>query len=94
MADEALHYADDPKQMFVDLLQCGCQSRVIGSLVYYADTSSFFDCYYDEIEELREEYEDNIGEPIRINGDLKNCLEWFSFEETAYKIGCELQLDL
>lgn len=96
VAQEALDYhADNPAQMFADLMQCGCQSGLIGSLIYYRDTHSFFDCYYDEIEELREEYEDSLGEPLRINGDLKNWLAWFAFEETAFRMANdELGLEL
>lgn len=94
VADEALHYgSDDPAQMFTDLSQCGCQSGLIGSLIYYHDTARFFDCHYDDIEELREEYEANTGEPLRIKGDLKNWLAWFGFEETGYQLANELGLE-
>ena len=89
VADEALHYDDDPAQMFIDLSNAGCQCGTIRSLIYYADTHAFFNCYYEDIEDIREEYEGNIGEPIRINGDLKNFLAWFAFEETAYRMARE-----
>jgi hypothetical protein len=47
-----------------------------------------------EIEDLREEYEDNVGEPLRINGDLKNWFAWFAFEETAYRMANDVGLEL
>ena len=39
--------------------------------------------------------EDALGEALCIQGDLKNALAWFAFEETAYRIGySKLDLDL
>ncbi len=95
VADEALNYhSDDPSQMFHDLQRSGCQSGLIGSMIYYQDTHTFFDCHYDEIEDLREEYEDSVGQPISIVGDLKNWLAWFAFEETAFQLANELNLEI
>lgn len=95
VAREALDFNNDnPAQMFADLQNSGCVSGMIGSLIYYRDTHAFFDTFYDEIEELREQYEDELGEPLRIKGDLKNWLAWFAFEETAYRMANELGLEL
>ncbi|WP_431306831.1 DUF7222 domain-containing protein [Chryseobacterium indicum] len=66
---------------------------MIKKLMYYHDTHSFYDKYYNEIEELREEYEQNTGTPIKIEGDLKNFFAWFAFEETAYQLAGELGLN-
>ena len=92
VAQEALDY-DNPEIFFHDLLSHGCVSGMVGSLIYYADTHVFYDKHYSEIELLREEYEDSIGEPIKIKGDLKNYLAWFAFELTAYQLTQELGLD-
>lgn len=90
VAREALAFwTDDPRQMFEDLALAGCQAGTISSLIYYADTHSFFDTFYEEIEELREDWEDQIGEPVQIRGDLKNFLAWFAFEETAFRMARE-----
>lgn len=95
VAQEALDYHnDDPAQMFADLQQGGCVSGMIGSLIYYTDTHAFFDRFYDEIEEMREQYEDELGEPLRVNGDLKNWFTWFAFEETAYRMAQDVGLEL
>jgi len=67
---------------------------MIGSLIHHHKTHSFFDRYYNEIEELREDYEDSFGEPLCINGDLKNWLAWFAFEEVAFQITDKLELEL
>jgi len=96
VADEALEFfTDDPRQMFTDLACHGCQSGMISSLIYYADTHRFFDAFYDEIEGMRDAIEEEMGEPLIIRGDLKNSLAWFAFEETAIRMAREdLGLDL
>jgi len=95
VAEEALEYgSEDIVSFFQDLLQHGCASGMVGSLIYYRDTHAFFDAHYDEIETLREEMEDNLGEPLRITGDLKNWLAWFAFEETARQLAEELGLEV
>jgi len=93
VASEALDQVDI-KCFFSNLLQHGCISGMVGSLCYYIDTRNFFDAHYDEIEALREEYEDNIGEPLQIKNDLKNFLAWFGFEETAYQMALVLGLEV
>lgn len=69
VASEALKY-DDPEAFFSDLLQHGCVSGMVSSLVYYTDTHAFFDTHYQAIEALRDEVEANLGEPLQIKGDL------------------------
>jgi uncharacterized Zn finger protein (UPF0148 family) len=82
---------EDIKTFFGDLFSYGCASGMIGSLIYYSDTHKFYDEYYDEIEELREEYESEIGEPLKVEGDLKNFYAWFGFQETAWRLANEVQ---
>lgn len=96
VAHEALEFwHDNPAEMFQGLAQHGCISGWIDSLIYYSDTRAFFDRFYDEIEELREEYEDSIGKPLRIQYDLKNWFAWFAFEETAYRMANDdLELEI
>ena len=96
VADYALNYhAADPAQFFADLARGGCASGFVSHLIYFADTRAYFDRHYDEIEDLREEFEDSTGEALRIRGDLKNTLAWFAFEETAFRIARdELGLEL
>ena len=82
VANEALDY-DDISCFFEDLQKYGCVSGMVTSLIYYSDTHSFFDKYYDEINELRTEFEESTGQPLSIESDLKNYLAWFAFEEVA-----------
>lgn len=85
VAQEALDH-DDPQTFFNDLLQHGCISGMVSSLIYYTDTHAFYDKHYSEIEELRAEYEESIGEPLQTHNDLKNYLAWFAFEQVAYQL--------
>jgi len=91
IAQEALDY-HDASTFFADILQHGCASGMVSQLIYYTDTHKFFDKHYDAIEHIRDQVEENIGEPLSITGDLKNCLAWFAFEETAYQIALEMGL--
>ncbi len=59
---------------------------MIYSLIYYFDTHAFYDLHCDEIEGLRWELEDSLGQPLQTKGDLKNWFAWFGFEETAYRM--------
>ena len=91
------HYKtdDEIKTFFRDLNEHGCQSGMIGSLVYYADTHAFYDKFYDEIEEMRNDYKDETGESLPIDeSDLKNWLAWFAFERMADRIASEVGLEI
>ncbi len=71
---------------FEDLLNHGCISGMVPSLIYYSDTEKFFDKYYYDIMYLKQEFEESIGQPIKLDFNLKNTLSWFAFEETARKL--------
>src|ERR1700712_977135 len=83
VACEALEHIPEIDAFFYDLLNHGCQSGMVVSLIYYSDTHKFYDAYYAEIENLRFELEDATGEPLQPKGDLKNWYAWMAFEETA-----------
>ena len=82
--NEALDY-HTPKDFFTDLLQNGCQSWMVWSLIYYVDTHKFYDKHYDEIEDIRYELQEQWILP-EVNSDLKNHYTWLSFEHKAYEI--------
>lgn len=84
---------EEIKGFFNDLSYSGCQSGMINHLIYYTDTKKFFDEYSSEIEDLKEELEDSMGEPLKIKGNIANWLAWFGFEETARNIAQELGID-
>ena len=88
VAEEALDH-EAPALFFEDLQSHGCISGLVGRLIYYTDTQAFYDDHYAEIESLREDWEEECGEPLNIQGDLKNFFAWFAFERTAYRMAIE-----
>lgn len=93
VAKEALETEDNPVRFFTNLLSNGCASGMVNSLIYYKDTHTFFDTHYEEIEEIRLEVEEMNGDPISINGDLKNFFSWLAFEQVARYMMDELGLN-
>ena len=107
VVEEALQY-EDVSAFFEDLLQHGCQSGMIGSLIYYADSVEFYDKNEKEIEDIVERGREAFGYNNRalfigsLNGAAhvgsmeqeKNLLAWFAFEEVAREMAGELGVDL
>lgn len=78
---------EDPKYFFEHLLQYGCQSWFVWSMIRYSDTHKFYDKYYDEIEDIRFELQETgILENLNLDQDLKNYFAWLAFEHVAYNI--------
>ena len=65
VAREALEH-DDTLSFFHNLSQHGCVSGIVGNLIYYSNTHVFFEMFYDEIQELKEDWECGCCEPLRI----------------------------
>ena len=83
---------EDPKYFFEHLLQYGCQSWYVWSMIRYSDTHKFYNKFYDEIEDIRFELqEQGILENNFIDSDLKNYLAWLAFEHVAYNIYNQLE---
>lgn len=92
MLIDQLEGYDTPLQMFEDLMH-GCESGIVGSLIYYVDTHAFAKEYIEDIMELYQDMTDNLGEAPKMEGDALNWLAWFGFEETARNIGLEFYPD-
>ena len=83
-----------------EIVQYGCVSGMVSSLIYYADTISFYNNYYEEITKIVEELEEsgmNILEcclknnltttQIIMNDEqAKNQIAWLAYEEIAYQL--------
>lgn len=77
-----------------DLLNHGCVSGMVGSLIYYNDTIPFAKKHIEEIMLLLEETEEETGERLKMTTPYLNWLAWFGFEETARKIADELEIEI
>lgn len=93
---------DEPQGFFDDLAHGGCQSGLIGELVYFSDTTKFYETHKEDINELLKETLEMFGSdasPSEVFGDKwdsedplafdtinQNLLAWFAFEETAQRL--------
>jgi len=88
-----------------ELTQYGCQSGMVGSLIYYSDTVKFYEENQNEIDSMLAELMDDCGikSPAELFGDKwdasdpfardtnnQNLLAWFGFEETANRLLSEM----
>lgn len=83
---------------FKDLSKGGCQSGLVGMLVYYSDTEKFFKRYHREIVKLVNEYQSDTGDNISSaewfdSDDIfyeethnRNYLAWFAYETIAFDL--------
>lgn len=84
---------DEPQDYFRDVLQNGCQSGIVGELIYYYQTKEFFKDYCDEILDIYSVYvEDGLiqQEPEHMDS---NWLAWFGFEEALRMIAEDLNIE-
>lgn len=97
---------DNPIDIFTDVLNHGCQSGIVGSLVYYSDTVPFYQEHKEEINEMLYYWLEETGDhdpailfgknwhkddPLAIYDENQNLLAWFGFEEMLRKIGYEFE---
>ena len=96
-------------EFFEDLMNNGCVSGMIGELIYYKDTLSFYNRHKDEINEMLSELLGACGfscpselfgekwdenDPLVLETNNQNLLAWFAFEETARTIAENLGIEL
>lgn len=87
---DILEQGDDEEiTMYInDVLNYGCVSGVVSSLIYYVNTYEFFKKHFEEILDIAEELKQEYGE---INFELNyNNLAWLGYEETVRHIYMEL----
>lgn len=100
---------DNRQQFFEDLQNGGCQSGIIGELIYHSDTLAFYNKYKQEINTLLYDTMKNIGsnnpvdvfgakwdkdDPLALETTNQNLLAWFGFEETAFNIAREIGIEI
>ena len=87
---DILDYEDESaiKDYISDVLQYGCQSGIVTSLIYTKDTRNFAKTYFDECLEILDNVIQEIGKPsFTIDS---NSIAWLSYEETLKNIASEL----
>jgi hypothetical protein len=63
--NEKLQDYDKPIDFFEDLQRGGCLSGLISEFIYNSDCKDFYIKHIDDLEWMREDLEDNIGESIK-----------------------------
>ena len=82
-----------------EILTYGCESGIVGELMYYNQTEKFFNRHKDEINEMAHELSDDIyGNPYEIYhnfqyGCSKNTMAWWAFEEMTKIIAEEMEIE-
>ena len=84
--NEALEH-EDIKVYFEDILKYGCQWGTVPSMIYTTDVHNFYDKFYNEIEDLKINLQDEWILPIElIDQDIKTYYSWLAYEHKAYEI--------
>ena len=96
----------DKANIFTDVLHYGCQSGVVGFLIYYSDTIAFYKRYREEINSLLYETMGGTGlyamrelfgnkwddeDPLAQDVYNQNLLAWFGFEEALRNVGMQFE---
>ena len=84
---------EELKDHIKDIVQCGCISGIVPSLVYYSDTTKFFNYYRKEILSMLQDPYKNIYSEYTYLLDQKkysilekNNLSWFAYDNTVIRI--------
>lgn len=77
-----------PEDFFIDLQHGGCQSGMIGGLIYYDNIRKIYINNMDSIDEYIAELESEIGENLFDTSKQPrfNYAVWATYEEFAYRI--------
>ena len=84
---------EELKDHIKDIVQCGCISGIVLSLIYYSDTTKFFNCYRKEILAMLQDPDKNIYSEYtylldqkKYSVSEKNNLSWFAYDNTVIRI--------
>ena len=84
---------EELKDHIKDIVQCGCISGIVPSLIYYSDTVRFFNCYRKEILSMVQDPDKNIYSEYtyllndkKYSVSQKNDLSWFAYDNTVIRI--------
>ena len=97
---------DNKKSIVLDVLNNGCRSGFVSHLVYYNQTTAYYEEHKEEINELFYDIMDACGiyvpsqlfddkwdeeDPLAIDVTNQNLLAWFGFEETMRNFAREFE---
>lgn len=95
---------DTKSDIFLDILTLGCKSGIVPSLIYYSDTSAFYEKHKSAIGDMLYEEMVNTGlsidklfanweafDPLALLPYNRNILAWFGFEEMTRRIANQFE---
>ena len=90
--NEKLQDYDSPQNFFEDLQQGGCLSGLISEFIYNKDCKDFYIKHIDDMEWMKEDLEDSIGESIKNRHKLPHYVFMchLCFEEYTYRMYNEI----
>lgn len=92
--DDILNVSTDEieiKEYMENVINYGCQSGIVGSLIYYYQTNDFFKTHFEEIFELCNELKE---EGMNLEFELTaNDFSWFAYEVLVDRLYNELGLE-
>lgn len=76
------------KSYLEDLHKGGCQSGMVNEFIYNSDCKDFYVDNIDEMEGIKADLEDNIGEPIQNKQSIPHYtfMCWLCFEEYCFDL--------
>lgn len=98
---------ENKEDIFLDVLHHGCQSGIVGDLIYFSQTVKFYNAYKEEINALLYDVMYDMGsyspydifgekwdteDPLCLETNNQNLLAWFGFEETLRLIAHEFDI--
>ena len=71
-----------------DLQKGGCESGMVNEFIYHSDCKEFYIKHIDDLEEIKTDLEDSIGESIKNRHELPHYtfVCWLAFEEYCYNL--------
>ena len=79
---------DNAEGFFKDLEYGGCSSGMIGMFIYHSDCKKFYIQHIDDMENMKEELEEEMGEPIQNRNHQPHYtfMCWLCYEEFANEV--------
>jgi hypothetical protein len=106
--NHAADYDNGVEGFMKDLNYGGCESGLVGELVYHVDTLKFYKTHKSEINNLLKESMSESGikdpgqmfgnkwdsdDPLALDTNNQNLLAWFGFEVTAQNLASRAGID-
>jgi hypothetical protein len=91
---------EDKTAYLNDVITHGCITGCVSSLIYYQDTTKFYETYNEEIWDLLAQISDELGhttlletiayfhgaKDVSNDAQFKNLLSWFAYETVAQQL--------